>query len=324
MNARSLSRLSEGDFPANGTPRQKLGFALKYAAFAPKDSHRQPWAFQMSDTHLDLMANEDPASEAVDPDRRELMIGCGAALCYLKLALKNFGCLGRVVLFPDLGESALVARIHFGSCHFQDAQEKMLFEAMTRNRANVLSASETPVPETMLAELSNSVARERGWLDIVQNETSRQQVLKTTLADDAWWINVEHSRTHAAGTQAARWPLPLFAFGGRQIRSWQETVDPDQEPALPSATLAVVKTKTDDKHGWLEAGQTMARTVLQSQALGLAWAFLNPVRRREARAALRLGVGHKGFAQVILRFGALMDGEMFRLAAPTTATAAFQ
>jgi hypothetical protein len=67
--------------------------------------------------------------------------------------------------------------------------------------------------------------------------------------------------------------------------------------------LAVVKTKTDDKHGWLEAGQTMARTILQAQALGLSWGFYDPVRRREAREALRLGVGHKGFAQVILQFG---------------------
>jgi hypothetical protein len=88
--------------------------------------------------------------------------------------------------------------------------------------------------------------------------------------------------------------------------------------------LAVVKTKTDDKYGWLEAGQTMARTILQAQALGLSWAFFNPVRRRSAREALRMGVGHKGFAQVILRFGPLMADEMIPLAAPTTATALFR
>jgi hypothetical protein len=76
----------------------------------------------------------------------------------------------------------------------------------------------------------------------------------------------------------------------------------------------VVKTKTDDKYGWLEAGQTMARTVLQAQALGLSWAFFNPVRRREAREALRVGVGHKGFAQVILRFGPLVSDELGQLA----------
>jgi hypothetical protein len=38
------------------------------------------------------------------------------------------------------------------------------------------------------------------------------------------------------------------------------------------------------------------------------------VRRREAREALRVGVGHKGFAQVILRFGPLVAGEMVSVA----------
>jgi hypothetical protein len=80
-------------------------------------------------------------------------------------------------------------------------------------------------------------------------------------------------------------------------------VEPSQEKAGSAITLAVVNTKTDDKHGWLEAGQTMARAILQAKALGLSWGVYDPVRRREAREALRVGIGHKGFAQVILRFG---------------------
>jgi hypothetical protein len=86
--------------------------------------------------------------------------------------------------------------------------------------------------------------------------------------------------------------------------------------------LAVVKTKTDDKHGWLEAGQTLARAVLQARALGVPCAFLNPIRRREAREALRMGVGHKGFAQVILRFGSQTAGDMIRLASTPGASPA--
>jgi hypothetical protein len=88
----------------------------------------------------------------------------------------------------------------------------------------------------------------------------------------------------------------MFVYG------WNVAIEPCQQPAAAKIALAVVKTKTDDKHGWLEAGQTMARAILQAQALGLSWCFYDPVRRREAREALRMGVGHKGFAQVILQF----------------------
>ncbi len=235
-------------------------------------------------------------------------MGCGSALLYLKLALKHFGCLGRVGLFPDLGQPALVARVHFGFCQERDPQEKLLFEAMTGSRTNSSPLGETPVSETMLAALGHAAAGERGWLDFVQNETSRQNVLKITLSEN----------------QASRGTRPLFSFGGRNVGDWNMAVEPVHQPSVPAETLAVVKTKTDDKHGWLEAGQTMARTVLQAQALGLSWEFFNPVRRREARTALRLGVGHKGFAQVILRFGPLMADEMIPMAATTTATAMFR
>jgi hypothetical protein len=289
MSASSLSSGTDRDFPADGSPRQKLLFAMKYAALAPTETAWQPWHFRVAETHLELMTKSLPEREMIDPDRRELLIGCGSALFYLKLALKHFGWLGRVELFPDLGEPALVARIHFGACCERDAGEKILFDALAAGRANPSVLGGTPVTETMLAALRHAAAGERGWLDFVQSETSRQQVLKITLA----------------GEPAPRGARSLLAFGTRDADSWNRLVEPVRQPVVREGTLAVVKTKTDEKHGWLEAGQTMARTILEAQALGLAWEFFDPVRRPEAREALRLGVGHKGFAQVILRFGPL-------------------
>ena len=61
-----------------GSPRQRLAFALKYASLAPTEIDWQPWEFRLADSHLELIAKDDPALEAMDPDGRELMIGCGA------------------------------------------------------------------------------------------------------------------------------------------------------------------------------------------------------------------------------------------------------
>ena len=308
MSASSIWNVTEQNFPVDGSPRQKLVFAMKYVALAPTQNGWQPWNFRMSDTHLELMAQNDPARNAVDPDGREMMIGCGAALLYLKLALKHFGCLGRVALFPDLGDSALVARIHFGFCSERDPWEKLLFEAMSENRANVLSAGGTLVSETMLAALSHAAAGERGWLDFTQSETSRRYVMRITLAA------AQSTANSAEEESDSHWRLPLFASDQQSANSLNVTVEPVREPS-DAVTLAVVKTKTDDKHGWLEAGQIMARTILQAQALGLSWAFFDPMRRRETRVALRTSVGHKGFAQVILQFDPLTNTKMIPMAA---------
>lgn len=318
MNARSTRTLPEEDFPANGKPHEKLTYATKYAALAPTEGDWQPWKFRVTDTHVELRTKTTPAIEAADPDGRELIISCGSALEYLKLALKYFGCLGQVSLFPDLGESALVATVHLG-CGLE-REAKYLFAAMTAGRFRLSSAGGEPVSETLLATLGHAAAGERGWLDFVQSEMSRQQVLEITHGD--YLVGPA-----AGGQHVSRWLRPFFAFGGRHIDpedSWDTDDDASGEKPASAATLAVVKTKTDDKHGWLAAGQTMARTVLQAQALGLAWAFFDPVRRREAREALRLGVGHKGFAQVILCFGALTSREMIPPLVRPTATARFR
>jgi hypothetical protein len=322
--------VSETDFPANGSPRQKLEFALTYAALAPTGGGWQPWYFQMGEAHIDLMAKQDLTREKADPDRREFMIGCGSALLYLKLALKHFGCLGRVDLFPDLGQPGLVARLYFGSGRERNAREKHLFEAMLEYRPDGFPLGELPVTGAMLTVLGHAADGERGWLDFAQSEISRRQVLEVAQvvgprSTDRDGANISLSEA-AAERQVARWPRLVFSFGGRGVNVRNEPVEePSGSPAASTATLAVVKTKTDDKHGWVEAGQTMARTILQAQALGMSWAFVDPMRRREARAALRTGVGHKGFAQVILRFGPLiMDDGLAELAAPVIAPEIFR
>jgi hypothetical protein len=294
MNARRILGVTEGDFPANGSPRRKMEFAINYTALAPTEGGWQPWYFRLADSHVELMTKVDPAQEAADPDRREFLLGCGSALQYLKVALKHFGCLGPVAMFPDLGQPALVAKIHFGSGRDQPGRDKLLFEAMPGGFAAGSVAGEMPVTGTMLTVLAQAAAGERGWLDFVQSEVGRQHVLEATLA------------------------------ANRDFGFWPGTDEPDQPPAVLTAVLAVVKTKTDDKYGWLEAGQTMARTILQAQALGLTWAFFDPVRRRAAREELRRGVGRKGFAQVILQFGPLLSDAAVPLAAPWLAPSVYR
>jgi hypothetical protein len=328
MGASSLWNFATTDFPADGSPRQKLGFALKYAALAPTERQWQWSELRLADTHIELRARDDSALETIDPEGRELMIGCGAALLYLKTALKHFGCLGRVDLFPDLDQPALVARINFGFCRPQNEQERTLFTAMTDNRANAATFGEPPISETMLAALSQAVAAERGWLEFAQSETSRHRVVEIAFASEQRAMGSTRAPDRSASAPSSRptsrWPKPLFAFGGRQVDPGPLPVEPALQISIPAAALAVVKTKTDDKHGWLAAGQTMARAVLQAQALGLSWALFNQVRQRQAREALRQGIGHKGFAQLILRFGILTPAETFQPPTPTTATATFR
>jgi len=313
MGTSFIRSVSDVEFPANGTPQQKLAHASKYARFAPAESNWQPWEFRLTDTHLELIARNEPGRDALDPEGREPMISCGAALLYLRLALKHFGCLGRVELFPELDQPTLAAKIYCGFGRERDAHEKSLFAAMTARRATTPTWGATPVSETVLAALNRAVVGERGWLEFAHSETSRQRLLEFAVISERPRMVPAPSPDRAGfpvgppvdgpGWPTARWTRPFFTFRVRRTDTGNVAAHPETLPTLPVATLAVVKTKTDDKHGWLAAGQAMAQVILQAQALGLAWSFFNQaVRQRVAREALRTGIGHKGFAQVILRF----------------------
>jgi hypothetical protein len=71
-----------------------------------------------------------------------------------------------------------------------------------------------------------------------------------------------------------------------------------------TGTFAVLKTRTDDKHGWVAAGLNLARMILQARLLGVSCGLhIESLRAAHARAALRGEIGRKGFVQAILQFG---------------------
>ena len=53
---------------------------VEYAALAPSGHNTQPWRFRLRGGGAELLADRTRALPVVDPDDRELVISCGAAL----------------------------------------------------------------------------------------------------------------------------------------------------------------------------------------------------------------------------------------------------
>jgi len=79
-------QVAEAEFPANGTARERLGFAVRYAYLAPAQNDWHPWESELGDSHLELALKTEGDLDENDADPRELTIRCGMALQYLKLA----------------------------------------------------------------------------------------------------------------------------------------------------------------------------------------------------------------------------------------------
>jgi len=306
MNANTTWNSIESDFPTGGSGRQKLGHAVKCAALAVSMDDWQPWQFRLDNNHVELSADASPMSGAADPDPdgRESMIRCGAALFHLKLALKRFGCLGRVELFPEFSQAGLVARIHCGFSPDCGTQEVKLFEAMARDRNSSASWNKDPVSASIFGRFEGAPAGEKAWLEFSQCKSSRNRLLEFAEFGVKAPAMASPPETSMGNSRVAQWTRPLLTFIVRGNEAERITVEPAGLRAEQMALLAVIKTKTDDKHGWLATGHAIARVKLQARVSEISsQVFDQAFRSRQVREELRTSIGHKGFAQAIIGFG---------------------
>ncbi|RZN37990.1 MAG: nitroreductase, partial [Methanophagales archaeon ANME-1-THS] len=103
-------QINAQDFPAEGSPREKLKFLLRYAILAPSSHNSQPWKFHIRDSEIDIFADKGRWLKVADADQRELHISVGCALENLLIAAEHFGYAHREEYFPG-GEDSLVALV---------------------------------------------------------------------------------------------------------------------------------------------------------------------------------------------------------------------
>ncbi|MEW6306020.1 MAG: nitroreductase [Verrucomicrobiota bacterium] len=313
--------INADDFPAMGSSTDKLHFLLQYAVLAPSSHNSQPWLFRVRGDEVELYADRTRALRVADPEDRELIISCGAALCHLRIAMRHFGYLGQMELFPDLGDPDLLARVRLGAQTEHDAEQSLMFHAIAKRRTNRLPFARDPVPAALLLALEREAYEESGWLCYVRGEEARCEVAdlvaegdRTQWADKKFrlelsaWVhsNQSTSRDGIPGYAEGRGTL-LSAAGPLVVRTFdlgEGRAARDRDIAVHSPVLAVLGTNDDTPCGWLAAGQALARILLRARVEDVWASFLNqPIEVPELRSKLSHTIGHGGYPQILLRFG---------------------
>lgn len=312
---------SEGAFPKTGTSSEKLRFLLNYAVLAPSNHNAQPWLFKIVSDGIELYADRTRALPVVDPEDRELIMGCGAALFNLRIALRHFGYEGLVRTFPDAGKPDLLARVNFRGEKTAIAEEHALFQAIVKRRTNRMPFGTRPVPESLLFLLQAAATKEGAWLHIVLGDENRNRVAGLVGEGDRIQMSDGHFRRELAAwihpsRTASHDGTPGYALGFSGLTSYLgplvvRTFDmgkgqaaKDRQLATGSPVLAVLGTESDTPADWLSAGQALARILLRARVDDVWASFLNqPIEVPELRTQLRDLLGRKGFPQILLRMG---------------------
>lgn len=315
MSASAIWHAGTSAFSGEPLLSSELVTALKNAAFKSNFDDAAFCKLHIDGEVLELAANGF-ALDFGEMDERQLMMRTGGALFRLKLALLQLECLGRVDLFPDLGQEKLIARIHCGKGRKPEARERVLFETLVTNRPppRIADGSSTDSSQ-LIANLREAAATERAILEFSQADSSLQIVAPLAREESVSSPSDESGLTanrlallRSGGSSAPRvssWLKPFLGLSERisgGLNTSRKASRSSEVRTESSSLLAVVKTKTDDRRGWLQAGAALDRIRLQALASSVSCTvYSQAFQSVHVREDLRTRLGRKGFAQAVVR-----------------------
>lgn len=142
------------DFPDRATLRDVLDLATR----APSTGNRQPWRWRVGPDALDLSADPGDRGPQSDSDRRDVLLGCGAALHHCTVALAAMGWRATVHRLPEASEPDHMARIEV-TAQPADELDIVLASAIGRRQTDRRRFGPWPVPWGDVAMMGARAAR---------------------------------------------------------------------------------------------------------------------------------------------------------------------
>lgn len=296
---------------------QDIETILTLATRAPSIDNTQPWRWRVDRTSLHLYTDPGMQLPNTDPDGRDLILSCGAALHHCVVALAAMGWRADVHRLPDPADPDHLAAIEV-SPHSSDRAEIVLAEAIPRRRTDRRTYSARPVAATEIAAMAAVAARMGVTLRVVDARESLHDIVKRAalshatdrdyLVELATWSGRYGSR---AGVPARNIPehdcgapIPGRIFAGPGLAQ-----PPGTSPAEDNAVILVLGSEADDRLAQLRAGEATSALLLTATAMGLASCpITEPLEIPDTRDAVRDDVwGAQGYPQMLLRVGWAAD-----------------
>lgn len=301
-----------------------IRYVVAHAVWAPSVHNTQPWRFSCEGHQISLHA--DPARQlaVADPDGREMLISCGAALFTTRLALRSLGYIPAMSLLPDPAQPALVARVSWQERALTTDYEYELMRQIRQRRTHRGGFDSLPLSADLLAALRAGAARDGATL-LVMAEDGRR-VLAATVQTAERALRLDSARVQ----ELARWAPPPGSgqpdgVSPTSYPARPERTSPDYPgrdfahghgwglPAFSTApwprsagTVGLLTTPDDHPLDWISAGHALQRILLMASTCGVAAALhTQPLELPHLRAAIRAQLCGGAYPQLVVRLGTI-------------------
>jgi hypothetical protein len=297
-------------------------YAVAKAVWAPSVHNTQPWRFTVGAQQISLYADADRRLVVADPNGREMLISCGAALFNLRLALRSLGCTPKTCVLPDPGQPSLVAQVSWRP-GVDDEFERRLSGHMLTRRTHRGAFDLEPLPPGLLTALRTGAEQEGATLRIAADDGQRAALAAA--------VEAAERQQRLAGEQVrelARWApppgsarrdgVPATSYPARAEHT--EPYFPGRDfahghgwgmPPLGTATWAraagvagLLTTAADRPADWVNAGQALQRVLLTASTSGAAVALHSqPLELPWLREFIRTQLSNGAYPHLVLRIG---------------------
>ncbi|MFJ2666400.1 Acg family FMN-binding oxidoreductase [Nocardia fluminea] len=295
----------------NGLPDDTtVKAALTLAGRAPSVHNIQPWRWRIADHSVHLYLDRRRALPATDPDHRDIVISCGAALHHLAVAMTAMGWAPVIHRVPDPADPDHLAAVTLIP-HRPTPVDIELSKSISRRRTDRRHYTSWSIPAGYLglfAERAAALGAVVRRIDDREPVRAAARVASGIHAGDeayrfelAMWSG-RHGSVDGVPARNTPAPRPADDLPARMFAG-AEFSDPTSQP--DHADLLVIGTSADDQVSRLRAGEAISSVLLTATGIGLATCLLTePLEISAQRTKIREQVLHgSAFPQAMLRVG---------------------
>ena len=300
--------------PATTAGVEIIKRAVSLACRAPSLHNSQPWQWVAGPGALQLFLNPTRVL-GCDQSQREALIGCGAALHHLRVAMTSAGWHSHINRFPEPDDPNHLASLEFTSMDRVTNDDRRRADAILMRRSDRLPFDGPTDWDAIEPALNTIVKGDAVRLDVFSDDLRTQLAeasqIATSLrlydsayhAEIGWWTGYFRISDGIPNTS-----LVSAAEGDRVDvgRYFPVTNGGDRRIEIPEdhAKIVLLSSDTDSRADALASGEALSAVLLECTMAGLATCTLTHITEvRATRELVTALMGYDSQPQVLIRVG---------------------